>query len=226
MKCNNCGAENADGSRFCTSCGAALANDAVDTAAQQNAQFTQNVQYAQNMQYSQNAQYAQNSQYTQNAQYSQPMQNTPVYNGQNPQYMQYNQYVQGGQAGRKLTKEEFMNLPAMEKQKKSALSSAYICYFCAVITLIVGVVGGDFPIDAIILAVLGVIIHFKKSFIASVVLLAYSIFNFIVCIFLLGTVGGWLIIAAGVYAVMATNKINKAYKNYCNTGVFPTENVA
>ena len=216
MKCNNCGAENADGSRFCTNCGAALDNNAVDAGAQQDAQ---------NMQYAQNAQYVQNAQ---NNQYAQPMQGTPMFNGQNAQYMQYNQYNQYNQAGQyqQLTKEEFINLPAMEKQKKNANACAIICYVCAAITLIVQLVGGGFPIDAVILGVLGGIIHWKKSFIASVILLAYSIFNFVICVFVLQTGGGWLIIVAGVYAVVTTYKINKAYKEYTSTGVVPTENVA
>ena len=216
MKCNNCGAENADGSRFCTNCGAALDNNAVDAGAQQDAQ---------NMQYAQNAQYVQNAQ---NNQYAQPMQGAPMFNGQNAQYMQYNQYNQYNQAGQyqQLTKEEFINLPAMEKQKKNANACAIICYVCAAITLIVQLVGGGFPIDAVILGVLGGIIHWKKSFIASVILLAYSIFNFVICVFVLQTGGGWLIIVAGVYAVVTTYKINKAYKEYTSTGVVPTENVA
>ena len=213
MKCNNCGAENADGSRFCTNCGAALDNNAVDAGAQQDAQ---------NMQYAQNAQYVQNAQ---NNQYAQPMQGTPMFNGQNVQNMQYNQYNQAGQY-QQLTKEEFINLPAMEKQKKNANACAIICYVCAAITLIVQLVGGGFPIDAVILGVLGGIIHWKKSFIASVILLAYSIFNFVICVFVLQTGGGWLIIVAGVYAVVTTYKINKAYKEYTSTGVVPTENVA
>ena len=216
MKCNNCGAENADGSRFCTNCGAALDNNAVDAGAQQDAQ---------NMQYAQNAQYVQNAQ---NNQYAQPMQGAPMFNGQNAQYMQYNQYNQYNQAGQyqQLTKEEFINLPAMEKQKKNANACAIICYVCAAITLIAQLIGGGFPIDAVILGVLGGIIHWKKSFIASVILLAYSIFNFVICVFVLQTGGGWLIIVAGVYAVVTTYKINKAYKEYTSTGVVPTENVA
>ena len=216
MKCNNCGAENADGSRFCTNCGAALDNNAVDAGAQQDAQ---------NMQYAQNAQYVQNAQ---NNQYAQPMQGAPMFNGQNAQYMQYNQYNQYNQAGQyqQLTKEEFINLPAMEKQKKNANACAIICYVCAAITLIAQLIGGGFPIDAVILGVLGGIIHWKKSFIASVILLAYSIFNFVICVFVLQTGGGWLIIVAGVYAVVTTYKINKAYKEYTSTGVVPSENVA
>ena len=179
MRCNLCGTENAEGSKFCTSCGASLESNVTPTAPVYQQPVQQPVQ-----------------QPTQ--QYAQPMQSAPVY--QQP-VQQYNQVPAT------MTKEEFLALPAMAKDKKNLKACYIICYVCAAITLVAQLAGGSFPLDAIILAVLGVIIQLKNSFVASVILLAYSIFNFLVCIFALHTVGGWLIIAAGVYAVITTSRV-------------------
>ena len=69
---------------------------------------------------------------------------------------------------------------------------------------------------------MGLIIQLRKSFVASIALLAYSIFNVIVILVTTQTFGGWLILAAGIYAIASTYKLNKAFKNYLATGVIPS----
>lgn len=219
MKCNYCGTENADGSKFCTGCGAALNNMASATTTEGT---TMNTGYANPAQatpaYNANTQqYAQNNQYyAGNMQYA-----------QNPQYGQYNQYGQYGQQGyTQMTKNDFLELPAMEKQKKNVKACYIICYICAVLSLVISIAAGQINIvDPIILAGLGLWIQFGKSFVAGVLLLAYSIINVIYLIVATGQFGGYLIVIAGIYAVITTYKINKAYKEYKNTGIIPTESV-
>ena len=127
----------------------------------------------------------------------------------------------------KMSKDEFAKLPALKKMKNNIKSAGIICYACAAITLgsSAFISGGMAWLDIAILIVLGLLIQFKNSFVASIILLAYSIFNCVMGIVLYGMPAGWLIIIAGAYAVYATSKLNKAYKEYSQTGFLPSEEV-
>lgn len=106
---------------------------------------------------------------------------------------------------------------ASDKVRKGIKSSAIICYICAALTGVMGVLlfeSAFVLIDSIVLIVLGVLIQVKQSRAAAVILLAYSLINCISTLIANGSLGGWLIIIAGVYAVKCTFALDKEYKEY------------
>ena len=106
---------------------------------------------------------------------------------------------------------------ASDKVRKGITSSAVVCYICAGLTAITGLLLFETPymlIDSIILVVLGVLIQVKQSRAAAVILLAYSLINCIITLIDSGMAGGWLVIIAGVYGVKCTFALDKEYKEY------------
>lgn len=69
-------------------------------------------------------------------------------------------------------------------------------------------------IDVIILVTLSLLIHLLRSRIASSLLLAYALYNFIFMLVVYGKVSGWLIIIAGVFAVIGSFKCVTEWKAY------------
>lgn len=119
-------------------------------------------------------------------------------------------------APRVTTKKEFQDLPDNKKIKNQIRSSGIISYICAGITLLAGIVSGNYwmILDAVILVVLGLLIHLKQSKICAILLLAYSIISVIISLVTTGTPSGYLIIIAGIFAVISTFKLDKAWKAY------------
>ena len=73
------------------------------------------------------------------------------------------------------------------------------------------------PIAAAVILVvlaLGLLIHLKQSRVCAVLLLAYSLFNCVVMLLSTGRFSGWLIILAGVFAVIYTFQLEKAYQEF------------
>ena len=151
--------------------------------------------------------------------YQQPYMNQPQgFNNYNPQMMQY------GQGNMPFTKEAMCKLPQFKNANASTMAGAIIAYISAVVTLILIIAEEMDPmslIDVIIVALLGVIIHRTKSFGPSVVLLVYGIVSCIVTTLTMGALSGWLLIIGGIAAVIGSNKISKAWKNYERTGMIP-----
>jgi ABC-type multidrug transport system fused ATPase/permease subunit len=151
--------------------------------------------------------------------YQQPYMNQPQgFNNFNPQMMQY------GQGNMPFTKEAMCKLPQFKNANASTMAGAIIAYISAVVTLILIIAEEMDPmslIDVIIVALLGVIIHRTKSFGPSVVLLVYGIVSCIVTTLTMGVLSGWLLIIGGIAAVIGSNKISKAWKNYERTGMIP-----
>ena len=119
---------------------------------------------------------------------------------------------------------EFSKLEAMKKVRKNITGAGIVCYVSAVLTLIMGMIGGNILVivDVISLIVLGLFIHLKLSYPASIILLVFSVVN-VVLSFLSGAPGGWLLIVAGVYSIIACRKLDKAYKEYLATGMLPVQ---
>ena len=114
------------------------------------------------------------------------------------------------------TKKEFLDLPENSKMKKEINSSAIISYICAGITLLVAIVAKS-PlsfVDVVILVVLGLLIHLKQSRACAIILLIYAIINVIVTVVTTQSFGGYLIVIAGIFAVIYTFKLDKAWKEY------------
>lgn len=69
-------------------------------------------------------------------------------------------------------------------------------------------------IDVAILVGLGVGIHLKQSKVCAIILLVYAVVNAVLVTMQSGTFGGWLPLIAGIYAVIYTLKLDKAWKAY------------
>nr|WP_027870664.1 hypothetical protein [[Eubacterium] cellulosolvens] len=117
-----------------------------------------------------------------------------------------------------LTRMQFLDLPDMVKIRKNIRSSAVLSFVCAAITLIFLLMTQSYAalIDVAVMIGCGVFILKMASRAASIVLLAYGVFNFFYSLLATGTPGGWLIVMSGVYAVIYTVKLDKEYKSYKN----------
>ena len=123
---------------------------------------------------------------------------------------------------RALTKKEYLELPENIKLKKNIRSSAIICYVAALLSGAVGFLvldtGAFILLDVAILVGLGLGVHLKQSKVCSVLLLVYAVASCILNLISNGQASGWLIILAGVYAVSATFKLDKQWKEYARQG--------
>ena len=103
------------------------------------------------------------------------------------------------------------------KQTRSELNGAAIVTFvCAGITLIAGLVSGNYGIllDVAIMVGLGLGIMLSASRVCAVLLLAYGVLNVVVGLITTGTPSGYLILIAGILAVIYAFKAEKLWKQY------------
>ena len=114
------------------------------------------------------------------------------------------------------TKKEFLDLPENKKMKSEIKASAIIAYICAGVTLLVTLVSGNMfsLLDVVILLVLGLLIHLRQSRACAIILLVYSLINVVYTIISTQSFGGYLIVIAGIFAVIYTFKLDKAWKAY------------
>ena len=115
------------------------------------------------------------------------------------------------------TKKEFLDLPQNKQVKREINSSSIICYVCAAITLAVGIATDGFPlvlIDLAILVGMGLGIQLAHSRVCAIILCAYSVINMILALISTGRPAGYLIVIAGVFAVIYTFKAEKLWKQY------------
>ena len=114
------------------------------------------------------------------------------------------------------TLKEFLDLPENAPNKKLLKTSGILCYICAGLTLLVGLVSGNYlsVIDFLILLVLGLFIHLKQSKVCAILLAVYAVINVIIGFIAFQKFQGWLIILAGIYAVSSAFKLDKAWKEY------------
>ena len=112
---------------------------------------------------------------------------------------------------------EFLKLPENTALAKQAKTSGIISYVCAALTaLITIVVGGNVYgiVDVILLLAFGLGVHLKKSRVCAILLLIYAVINVVVTLISTGKFQGYLILLAGIYAVVSTFKIDKSWKEY------------
>ena len=116
---------------------------------------------------------------------------------------------------RNISKSEFFRSCAPDQMRKNIIASAILCYVSAVITAVFAIMFNPFMfLDVIIILVLGLLIHLKQSRVCAVLLLAYSAFNCVVTLLSTGQFSGWLILLAGVFAVIYTFRLEKAYQEF------------
>ncbi len=202
MQCPNCGAQLPDNSSFCTSCGAP-----VNQYQSNPDSFGQNTQN-----------YGQQTQYGPNGQNPYYQQNPYGPNTQNPYQGPY------GGGGAKMTRQEFDRHPAIKRCKSNITGSAITIYICAGVTFLINVLlTMNFfgMVDILLLVGLGLGIHLGKSRACAIILCIYGAINVLFILITTGRIGGWLILVAAIYAIIATFKYQSAWTMYQNTGMLP-----
>ena len=122
-----------------------------------------------------------------------------------------------GAAPRVSTKKEFLNLPENKKVKNEIKTAGIICYICAGITLLASFATNTFPLsllDVAILVGLGLGIHLAHSRVCAIILTIYAASSMIIGIIQTGRPSGYLVLIAGIFAVIYTFKAEKLWKQY------------
>lgn len=246
MKCQYCGSEIAEGTRICNVCGSPVVLSqetfyASKDASAYNQQNAPDYSAQQNYSGSQNNDFYQPQNHIQNygQQFNQPMGGNEVQGIPNvPQGNDFNQQqmFSGVQPPLQnsfgqplipvqpnLTKKEFINLPNLAAVKKDIKGVAIFGYICVAATIIFNLAMSNMGglLDAAVLLALSLGIHLKYSRGCAIALTVYSIINMIVCIVVLGSPNGWLILAVGLGAMKATSYFNKYWQSYITTGGIP-----
>ncbi len=109
------------------------------------------------------------------------------------------------------------------KQKKGITATAILCYFCAGLTILVSLIGGQplGSIDGIILLALALGLHLTKRLGFGIAILVVAVIEFLVALIAAGLPNGWLWVVAGALAVVYTYKARKNYKDFQETGALP-----
>lgn len=102
---------------------------------------------------------------------------------------------------------------------KMCVAAAILCYVSAGATILLSlteILGFTFYslLDGAAVLTLGLLIHLLKSRVAAVLLLAYGVFNLIYSMIALKLVGGWLLIVAGVLAVVGAFGCAREWEAY------------
>lgn len=131
--------------------------------------------------------------------------------------------IQAQAGGEPLTKKDFFQLPAMKTCKSNINLCGILLYVLGGINIALQIYLGSFPIDGIVLVLLGLGIHLGKSRVCAVLCAAYSIFNMLIMLYTSGQVTGWWIIVIGIDAVIYTFKYQSAWNKYKQDGTLPVE---
>ncbi len=114
-----------------------------------------------------------------------------------------------------ITKSEFCRSRASDKVRKNIRGSAILCYISAGVTAVFALLFNLFMlIDAVIVLGLGLAIHLKQSRVCSILLLVYGVVSCVTVLMETGRVSGWLVILAGVFAVIYTFQLEKEYRAF------------
>ena len=112
-----------------------------------------------------------------------------------------------------ITKSEFCRSRASDKVRKNIRGSAILCYISAGVTAVFAVLFNLFMlIDAVIVLGLGLAIYLSR--VCSILLLVYGVVSCVTVLMETGRVSGWLVILAGVFAVIYTFQLEKEYRAF------------
>ena len=112
-----------------------------------------------------------------------------------------------------ITKREYYKNYADDSFKRQLKGSAILCYIVAGVTALMAVLINPLSLlDAIIVLGLGLGMHLGRSKVCAYIILIYSILSTLITLISTGTFGGWLLILAGVYAVITFSKGDKRFK--------------
>lgn len=133
-------------------------------------------------------------------------------------------------ASRQLTKKEFYELPGMKACRNNIKSCAVILYVCAAITTLAALFWDEIPllsvVDGVSLLLLGLWLQLGKSRVAAILITVYGGYNMFVSSLSTGTLRGWWIPLAGVWAITYTFKFYKMWSKYRKTGILPKDAVS
>lgn len=117
--------------------------------------------------------------------------------------------------GREITRAEYWKDHASDKVRKTIWGSAILCYISAAVTAVFAVLASPLMfLDAAVVLALGLGIHLKRSRVCAVLLLVYALFSCVTVLMQTGRLGSWLIILAGVFAVIYTFQLEKEYRAF------------
>lgn len=133
------------------------------------------------------------------------------------------QRAQEQYAGKKMTKQEFINLPAMKSCKGNINTCGILLYVLGALNIVLALVMTSLPIDGIVMILLGLGIHLGKSRVCSILCVVYGAFNVIYLLLETGRVSGWWILLIAIYATIYTFKYHSAWGKYQKDGTLPVE---
>lgn len=124
---------------------------------------------------------------------------------------------------RQMTKKEFLHHPNLKKCYDNIKGSAITLYVCAALSFALGMFMGNWGVllDVLIVVGFGLGIQLAQSHVCAILIFLYSLANAVYMGVSTGRSGGTLIILASIYAISATFKFQKAWKEYRKTGILP-----
>ncbi|RKM55636.1 zinc ribbon domain-containing protein [Butyrivibrio sp. X503] len=199
MICKTCGTENSETMSFCKNCGQPLMGDeraAVQTMGNVNngGMFSGNTVNAAN-----GAAFGSQA------------------NGFNTGYN--TGYTGAVDIGLKMSKKEMFELPTFNQANKTINGWTIFMIVMGVINLLIELVMGVYPIDGLLLLVLGIVLRMTKSLGAAIAVLILGIFSVVYGIFTTGKPVGLLYVIGGCILCSVTTKLKNAYDTYLQTGV-------
>ena len=215
MQCQSCGTQYPDNFRTCPNCGAPA------PMPNQRPYNGQPNPYNGQPQFNN----AQQNPYNGQPQFNNAQQNP--YNGQ-PQFNNAQQYPYGNpyaapnQVPQGMSKHDFYHSPLCKKYRGNIIASSVIIYICVGINLLLIAFLHTYTslIDVAIMLGLGLAIHLAQSRVCSILLCVYGVINTIYVFLSSGTFGGWLILVAGIFAILG-NFPAACGSNLCYCGNFP-----
>lgn len=128
---------------------------------------------------------------------------------------------QHGQA--ELTKEEFLNLPAMKFCRSNINTCGIALYILGAINVAWALYQQILPVDGIVYILLGLGIHLGRSRVCAILCIVASGINVIYMSMINGRLSGWFILFVSIYTVIYTFKYHNAWNKYKKDGTLPVE---
>ena len=115
-----------------------------------------------------------------------------------------------------ISKREFYARYANKRDKRNIWGAAILAYICAALSLLLGVVLQNYSVMLDVLLIVGLTLGMQlaKNRVCAVLLLVYSCINTIIVTIGSGQISGWLLIVAGIFAVIGTFNLHKDYQNF------------
>lgn len=221
MQCQSCGTQYPDNFRTCPNCGAPAPMPNQRPYNGQPNPYNGQPQFnnAQQNPYNGQPQFnnAQQNPYNGQPQFNNAQQN----NAQ--QYPYGNPYAAPNQVPQGMSKHDFYHSPLCKKYRGNIIASSVIIYICVGINLLLIAFLHNYTslIDAAIMLGLGLAIHLAQSRVCSILLCVYGVINTIFVFLSSGEFGGWLILVAAIYAIVATFQYQSAWNKYSKSGQIP-----